>query len=40
MKVIGISGLENAVPFKKEHWAGLDEREYRIVQAWTPPPRW
>jgi carbamoyltransferase len=33
MKVIGISGLENAVPFKKEHWAGLDEREYRIVQG-------
>src|SRR5208337_3350936 len=33
MKVIGISGLENAVPFKKAHWAGLDEREYRIVQG-------
>jgi len=33
MKVIGISGLENVVPFKKEHWAGLDEREYRIVQG-------
>jgi carbamoyltransferase len=33
MKVIGISGLENAVPFKKAHWPGLDEREYRIVQG-------
>jgi carbamoyltransferase len=33
MKVIGISGLENAVPFKKAHWEGLDEREYRIVQG-------
>ncbi len=33
MKVIGISGLENAMPFKKAHWAGLDEREYRIAQG-------
>ena len=33
MKVIGISGLENAMPFKKAHWAGLDEREYRITQG-------
>jgi len=33
MKVIGISGLENAAPFKKAHWAGLDEREYRIAQG-------
>jgi carbamoyltransferase len=33
MKVIGISGLENAVPFKKARWPGLDEREYRIVQG-------
>jgi carbamoyltransferase len=33
MKVIGISGLENAVPFKKAQWVGLDEREYRIVQG-------
>jgi carbamoyltransferase len=33
MKVIGISGLENAVPFKKAHWLGLDEREYRVVQG-------
>lgn len=33
MKVIGISGLENAVPFKQAHWPGLDEREYRICQG-------
>ena len=33
MKVIGISGLENAVPFKKSRWHGLDEREYRIAQG-------
>ena len=33
MKVIGISGLENAVPFKKAQWKGLDEREYRIAQG-------
>lgn len=31
MKIIGISGLENSVPFKKTHWPGLDEREYSIV---------
>ena len=33
MKVIGISGLANALPFKKAHYPGLDEREYRIVQG-------
>jgi carbamoyltransferase len=33
MKVIGISGLANAVPFKKAIYPGLDEREYRIVQG-------
>ncbi len=33
MRVIGISGLENAVPFKKARWPGLDEREYRIGQG-------
>lgn len=33
MKVIGISGLENAVPFKQAHWPGLDCREYRICQG-------
>src|SRR5271166_6456234 len=33
MIVLGISGFENAVPFKKSHWPGLDEREYRISQG-------
>jgi carbamoyltransferase len=33
MNIIGISGLEYAVPFKKSHWPGLDEREYRISQG-------
>src|SRR3954470_10007816 len=32
-KVIGISGLENSIPFKKKHWPGLEEREYRISQG-------
>jgi carbamoyltransferase len=33
MKVIGISGLENSISFKKAHWPGLEEREYRIAQG-------
>lgn len=33
MKVIGISGLENSMPFKQSHYPGLDAREYRIVQG-------
>jgi carbamoyltransferase len=33
MNIIGISGLELAMPFKRKHWAGLDEREYRISQG-------
>jgi carbamoyltransferase len=33
MKILGISGLENAVSFKQAHWPGLDEREYRIAQG-------
>ena len=33
MKIIGISGLENSVPFKQAKWPGLDEREYRIAQG-------
>ena len=31
--IIGISGLAHSVPFKKEHWPNLDEREYRISQG-------
>jgi carbamoyltransferase len=33
MKVLGISGFENAVPYLKSRWPGLDEREYRISQG-------
>ena len=33
MIVLGISGFENAIPFKKAHWPGLQEREYRISQG-------
>ena len=31
--ILGISGLENAVPFKRAHWPALDPREYRISQG-------
>lgn len=34
MNILGISGLTNALSFKKEHWPGLDEREYRIAQGY------
>ena len=33
MKIIGVSGLENAMPFKRTHFPGLDAREYRIAQG-------
>jgi len=33
MNILGISGLENAMPYKRAHWPGLDEREYRISQG-------
>jgi len=33
MNFLGISGLEASVPFKREHWPGLDPREYRISQG-------
>jgi carbamoyltransferase len=33
MNILGISGLEASVPFKKAHWPGLEEREYRISQG-------
>jgi carbamoyltransferase len=32
-RVLGISGFENSIPFKKAHWPGLEEREYRISQG-------
>ncbi|HLQ77191.1 MAG TPA: carbamoyltransferase C-terminal domain-containing protein [Terriglobia bacterium] len=33
MNVLGISGLANALPFKRAHWPGLHEYEYRISQG-------
>jgi carbamoyltransferase len=33
MKVIGISGIEGTIDFKRRHWPGLQEREYRISQG-------
>ena len=33
MIVLGLSGLENSVPFKKALWPGLEEAEYRISQG-------
>src|SRR5579885_3315403 len=33
MNILGISGIERAVPFKRAHWPGLEEREYRISQG-------
>jgi carbamoyltransferase len=34
MNILGISGFENAMPFKRAHWPGLDEREYRMSQGY------
>jgi carbamoyltransferase len=33
MNILGISGLEQAVAFKRRHWPNLDERDYRISQG-------
>ncbi len=33
MKILGISGFENAVRFKRERWPDLSERELRISQG-------
>ncbi len=33
MKIIGISGLHNSVPFKKTHFPNLDSKYYRIAQG-------
>ena len=33
MKIIGFSGFENAMPFKRREFPGHEEREYRIVQG-------
>jgi carbamoyltransferase len=33
MKIIGISGIDGTVDFKRQQWPGLSEREYRISQG-------
>jgi carbamoyltransferase len=33
VKILGISGIEGTVAFKRRHWPGHDEREYRISQG-------
>jgi carbamoyltransferase len=33
LNILGISGIEGAVPFKRRHWPHLQEREYRIAQG-------
>src|SRR5438132_2030675 len=33
LNILGISGFERAIPFKRAHWPGLDEREYRLSQG-------
>jgi len=33
VKILGISGFEKSIPFKKAHWPNLDEREYRMTQG-------
>jgi carbamoyltransferase len=33
MNILGISGIEDAVAFKRARWPGLDDREYRISQG-------
>lgn len=34
MNILGISGLESSERFKRAHWPGLDEREYRMCQGY------
>jgi carbamoyltransferase len=33
VNVLGISGLEASIPFKRQQWPGLEPREYRISQG-------
>jgi carbamoyltransferase len=33
MKILGISGFEHSISFKKAHWPNLEDREYRISQG-------
>ncbi|HEV3321512.1 MAG TPA: carbamoyltransferase C-terminal domain-containing protein [Solirubrobacteraceae bacterium] len=33
MNIIGVSGIEGTMEFKRRHWPDLDERDYRISQG-------
>ncbi len=33
MKILGISGIDGCMAFKKARWPGIEEREYRISQG-------
>jgi carbamoyltransferase len=33
VRILGISGFEGSIPFKRAHWPNLEEREYRISQG-------
>ena len=33
MNIIGVSGIEGTMEFKRRHWPNLDERDYRISQG-------
>jgi carbamoyltransferase len=37
MKILGITGLERAVPFKRAAFPGHDERDYRFAQGMDAP---
>jgi carbamoyltransferase len=33
MRILGLSGIDGTIAFKRRHWPGLTEREYRISQG-------
>jgi carbamoyltransferase len=33
VNILGISGIDGTVAFKRQHWPGFEEREYRISQG-------
>jgi carbamoyltransferase len=33
MRIIGVSGIEGTMEFKRRHWPDLEEREYRVSQG-------
>jgi carbamoyltransferase len=36
MRIIGVSGIEGTMEFKRRRWPGLHEREYRSSQGHDP----